>query len=149
VVVALGAAQSHAEKDRAIGIDPIVDIAHVSLVLDGAAFIGGDMAAEKTGGHGLFESGAGQKIAGDLLDHELVEGLVLVEGAHDPVAVGPHLAVVVQVHAVGVAVASGIQPEAGHMLAVARRPEKPVHDLLVSVRRRVLEKGIRFLQGGW
>jgi hypothetical protein len=47
--------------------------------------------------------GRGKEIAGDLLDRELVEGLVLVEGGDDPVAIGPDVAEVVEVEPVGVA----------------------------------------------
>ena len=81
-------------------------------------------------------------VAGELLGQEAVVRLVGVEGAHHPVAVRPHLAVVVQVQAVGVAVAGGVQPEAGLVLAVARRPQQPVHQLLVGLRRRVRQEGI-------
>ena len=46
---------------------------------------------------------------------------VAVERLDDPVAIGPHLAVVVEVQAVRVGVARGIEPVAGAMLALVRR----------------------------
>ena len=73
--------------------------------------------------------------------------LVAVEGVDDPVAVGPDLAVVVEVQAVGVAVAGGVEPEPRHVLAVAGRLEQAVDDLLVSLRRRVGQEGVDLFEG--
>ena len=71
----------------------------------------------------------GQQVAGELLDREPVERQVAVEGADDPVAIGPHLAEVVEVIAVGVGVAGGVEPVAGAVLAPAGRGEQPVDQL--------------------
>ena len=68
----------------------------------------------------LVEGGVGQEVAGKLLDDELIEWLVGVECLDHPVAIGPDLAIVVQVQAVGVAIAGGVKPEPGHVLAVTR-----------------------------
>ena len=91
--------------------------------------------------------GIGQQVAGELLDDEPVERLVGVEGVDDPVAVGPGLAIVVEVQAVGVAVAGGVEPEPRHVLAVAGRVEQAVDDLLVSLLRRVGQERVD-LRGG-
>ena len=133
VVVAAGAAGGQAEEDGAVGIDLVDDVADVDLLLDRAAFVGRNVAAVVAGGDDLVGGRVGQQVAGQLLDDELVEGLVGVEGVDDPVAVGPDLAVVVEVQAVGVAVAGGVEPEPRHVLAVAGRVEQAVDDLLVSV----------------
>ena len=86
--------------------------------------------------------GVGQQVAGELLDDELVERQVAIERPDDPIAVGPHLAVVVEVQAVRVAVAGGVEPEAGHVLAVARRREQPIDRSLVGVGAIVGEEGV-------
>ena len=91
--------------------------------------------------------GIGQQVAGELLDDEPVERLVAVEGPDDPVAVGPDLAVVVQVQAVGVAVPGGVEPEPRHVLAVSGRIEQPVDDLLVGPRGPIGEEGVDLLEG--
>jgi hypothetical protein len=75
----------------------------------------------EAGGDFLLERGVGQEIAGELLDGELVEGFVLVEGADHPVAPRVQLAVAVHLVAVGVGVARGIEPVGGHAFAVMRR----------------------------
>ena len=60
-----------------------------------------------------------QKVAGEVFDCELVEVHVLVEGVDHPVAIGPHLAIVVHMDAVRVGVACVIQPVAAAVLAPA------------------------------
>ena len=84
----------------------------------------------------------GQQIAGELLDRELVERQVPVEGVDHPVAPGPHVALAVDVVAVRVGVAGRVEPRHGHALAVVRRLQQRVDALLVGVRRAVGEKGV-------
>ena len=80
----------------------------------------------------LVERRFGQQVAGQLLDRELVERQVAVERVDDPVAVGPHLAVVVEVDAVRVGVAGRVEPVAAAMLAPVRRRQQLVDELLVG-----------------
>ena len=84
----------------------------------------------------------GQQVAGQLLDRELVERQVAVEGVDDPVAPRPHAAQAVDVVAVRVGVAGRVEPGHGHPLAVARRLQQRVDALLVGVGRRVGEEGV-------
>ena len=83
-----------------------------------------------------------QQIAGELLDRELVERQIAVEGADHPVAPRPHAAIAVDVVAVRVGVAGGVEPRHGHPLAVVRRLQERVDALLVGVGRTVGEKGV-------
>ena len=99
------------------------------------AFVGRDVAAMEAGGDLLVERRIGQQVAGQLLDGELVERQIAVEGLDHPVAIGPDLAVVVDVDAVRVAVAGRVQPVARAMLAVMRRGEIAVDHVFVGVRR--------------
>ena len=62
------------------------------------------------------------------------KGMLRVEGLDHPVAVGPHLAVVVDVDAVRVGVAGRVEPVAGAVFAPLRRCQQAVDQLLVSVR---------------
>ena len=77
----------------------------------------------------------GQQVAGDLLDDELVVGQVAVERVDDPVAIEPDAARLVLLEAVGVGVAGGVEPVPAPALAVVRRGEQPLDQLLVGVRR--------------
>ena len=79
--------------------------------------------------------GVGEQVAGDLLDGELVERQVVVHRRDHPVAPGPHRARGVGLVAVGVGVAGGVEPVERHALAVARRGQQAIHDLLVGVGR--------------
>ena len=69
-------------------------------------------------------------------------GRLSLNALHHPVAVGPHLPLVVEVQAVRVGVAGHVEPVAGHLLAEARRREVAIDHLLVGVRRRVGEERI-------
>ena len=62
-----------------------------------------------------------QQVAGDVFDHELVEGQVGVEGADDVVAVAPGVGdVEVELVAVRLGVADQVEPVAAPALAVVR-----------------------------
>ena len=97
-------------------------------------FVRGHVAALEAGGDALVERGFGQQIAGQLFDGELVERQIAVEGRDHPVAIRPDLAVIVDVDAVRVAVARGVQPVAGAVFAVMRRGQVAIHHALVSIR---------------
>ena len=86
-----------------------------------------------------------QQIAGELLDRELIEPLVVVERLDDPIAVGPHRALVVEVKAVRVPIPRLIQPRTRHLLAVARRRQQPVDHPLIRVRCLIRNERLHFL----
>ena len=142
VVVAAGAADGETEEKGAEGVGAVFDIADVNFLLDGAALGGGDVGAVEAGGDELGGGGIGEEVAGELLGDEVGPGFVVVEGVDDPVAVGIELAVVVEVEAVGVAVADGVEPVAGHVFAVAGGGEEAVDELGIGVGGGVLEKGL-------
>ena len=76
----------------------------------GAPFEVDHHVAMKPAGDLLLERGAGQQVAGDLLDGEAVERQVAVEGVDDPFAILPDVAMVVDVIAVGVGIAGQVEP---------------------------------------
>ena len=75
----------------------------------------------------------GSRSPANLLDDELVVGQVAVERVDDPVAVEPDLARLVLLVAVAVGVAGRVEPVPRPALAVVRRGEQPVDQLLVGV----------------
>ncbi|EDY22388.1 hypothetical protein CfE428DRAFT_0513 [Chthoniobacter flavus Ellin428] len=87
----------------------------------------------EAGGDQLRWRGMRQQVAGDLLDGELIERHVSVEGLDHPVAIGPSFDVVIQVHAVRVGIAGGIQPVTRPVLAVVRRGHQLIDQLLVTI----------------
>ncbi len=116
VVMAGRAARREAKPDAAHGVHAVGGVDRFVFLGDRAALTGGGEAAEKPGGHVLVECAVGQHVAGELLGGELVPFHVLVESPHHPIAVGPDGAVVVDVDAVRVGVAGGIQPMPGEVL---------------------------------
>src|SRR5262249_3401655 len=124
---------AQAEEDGAVGIDLIDYVADIDLLVDRAALAGGDVAAVVAGGDKLIGGRIRKQITSQLLDDEAVERHVGIEGPNDPVAVWPVFAVVVKVQPVRAAVAGGVEPVASHVLAVARRVQQAIDDLLVSV----------------
>jgi len=89
------------------------------------------------GGDVLLLGRPGQQVPGDLLHREAVEGQVPVEGPDDPVAVGPHLAVIVEVQAVGVGVAGRVEPVARAVLTPLRGVHEAIDPALVGVGARI------------
>ena len=116
VVVADRAAHAHAEPGLAEGLGAVAGVEDLVLLVDEPALVGGDVAAKEARGHPLLQGRVREEVAGQLLDGELVEGHVGVEGADDPVAVRPDVPVVVEVNAVGVRVARDVEPLPGAVL---------------------------------
>ena len=85
VVVALGAAHGQPHKGGPHGVDPIHHVLVEVLVRIGAALVIGHVVAHEASGHPLTDGRIGQEIARQLLDGELIEGLVGIEGIDHPV----------------------------------------------------------------
>ena len=145
--MALRAGHGHAEPGDASRGHAIDDVEIEILGLDDAAFVAGHDVAVKAARDLLLDGGLGQKIAGDLLDGELAERHVRVEGVHDPFAPEPHVAQRVVVIAAGVAVTGEVEPRHGEALAEMRALEQPVHDFLESGGRAVFHKVIHLRDG--
>ena len=147
MIVTLRAGHGHAEPGHAGRGHAIDDVEIEILGLDDAAFVAGHDVAVKAARDLLLDGGLGQQIAGDLLNGELAERHVRVEGVHDPFAPEPHVAQRVIVVAAGVAVAGEVEPRHGQALAEMRALEQPVHDFLESCRRAVFHKLIHLRDG--
>src|SRR5690606_26955482 len=88
-------------------------------------------------------------IARDLLGDEAVVGLVLVERAHDPIAVLPRERPIrVGAESVGLGVADDVEPEAPLPFAERGRCEQAVDETLPAVRARVALERLDVL-GRW
>ena len=88
MIVALGAGDRHAEPCCAERADAIDDVEVEIFLGNDAAFVGGHHVAHEAAGDLVVDRRVGQQIAGNLLDGELIEWLIVVERIHDPVA--PH-----------------------------------------------------------
>ncbi len=103
-----GAGRGHAVHHR---FDAKLLVVHAPFLVD-------ERVTMKTRGDPLFARRVGQKIAGQLLDRELIEGHVRVERANHPIAIRPHHANRVDRIPVRVRVARLIQPMSAPTLAV-------------------------------
>ena len=147
MIVAAGASHRQPQPDgrsRLYAIDHIFDGV---LFGNDSAFPIAAMVAIETAGDLLLESSVWQHVSGDLLNRELIEGHVLVEGINDPIAPPPHASLGIRLIAVGIGISRRIQPAARHLLGVARGLEQTIDYLFVSIGRAVSEKGIHFGRG--
>src|SRR4029079_9023223 len=87
------------------GGDAVDDGVDAELLEVDPAFLVDRGVAVEAGGDLLLQGRAGAEVAGDLVDRELVEGHVAVQGVDDPVAVLPDRARGVDAVPVGVGVA--------------------------------------------
>ena len=90
-----------------------------------------------------------QKVAGDLLAHELVVRQITIDDVDNPVAVAPRLRDrMIGVLAGGVGIADEVQPVPSPALAVVWRLQEAVNNRLISQRRAVGKKGLDFFHRG-
>ncbi len=123
VVVALSTPGRQPHPDGGGRADSVGDVFDAVLLRDDAGLFGDHVVAVEAGRDALLDRRVRQQVACELLDGELIEGHVRVEGVDDPISPAPHEPLVVREVAVRVGVASLIEPVAGLMLAVARRSE--------------------------
>ena len=109
--MALDATEGGALPDGPGGVDAIDDGGEAVFLIIGSALGIGLGIAMETGGDAVFERGVREKISGEGLEGELIEGHVGVETADEPVAPRPNLAAIVLFVALRVGVAGQIQPE--------------------------------------
>ena len=147
VVVALGAGEGHAEPRRAQRAHAVHEIDVQVLGINDSALVGGHHVAHETAGHLLLHGRVRQEIAGELLDGEAVERLVVIERFHHPVAPQPRFAERVVVVTRAVRVPREVEPRHREPLTEMRRRQQTVHDVFVGARRFVGEEGIHLGEG--
>ena len=126
VRVALGALESETEPCGSGGGDAVGDCVEAEFEGIDAALLVEHGITVKAGGDDVIRVVAGEQVAGQLGDGELVERHVGVERADDPVAVWPDFAGAVFFVAIGIGVACEVEPFAGPAFAVLRRSEEAV-----------------------
>src|SRR5688572_5961104 len=89
--MALAAAHGQAEPDRPRRVDAIDDRADAKLILIDAAFGVERRVAMEAGRQPLLKRRLAEQVPGQLLDRELVERQVAIDGVNDPVPIAPGL----------------------------------------------------------
>ncbi len=131
VVVASGAAEGESEKGAADGVDPFLpffgdgDADDLGRELQFFPIAGAE--ADETEGGVVLRPGIGEKVVGELADHKLIVGEVVVEGRDDPVAVEKRRALGIQPRFGDVGVAGEVEPVPSPALAVVGRGEEFLH----------------------
>ncbi len=148
VVVAARAAVGHAEERGRHGIGDVVEqllaalhqIAGIALIRKVPIEAGGDQRGRIVGI---------ELVAGDLLLHEAIVGLVLIEGIDHVVAIPPDVgARLIALEPFAIGVACEIQPVARPAFAVARRSQQAVYYLGERVGRGVGVESLHFFGRG-
>jgi hypothetical protein len=140
VVVAFAAAHGRAEPRPRQGADAVGGVFGQVFLGLRAAFAGFHIEAVVAAGDFLFGGGMGQKVARDLLDGELVEGLVGVERVNHIITIRKIALDLVAVIAHRVGEPHRVQPRDGHAFAVMRRSQQAVHLPFVSLGAVVPQK---------
>ena len=140
VGVTLGAVQGEAQPGGSHGRDPVFHGLGTVFLGITAAFVVDLGVAVEPGGDALGEGRSRQQIARQLVDGELVEGLIAVEGLDHPLAIGPDGPGQIHLIAIRIGIAGQVEPAAGHVFSVVRRGEQPVDQILIGPGRGVGEK---------
>jgi len=84
--------------------------------------------------HVLVVSRMWQQISSQLFDDKLIERQVGIEGFDHPIAPSPHVAIAVNLVAVGIGIPRRLEPPERHPLPVTRAAQQPINYLLVGLR---------------
>ena len=141
VVVAFATSHRRAEPGRGHRAHAVGRVLGQILLGLRAAFASHHIETIEARGDELFLRRAGQQIAGDLFDGELVEQLIPVERINHVVAVRKDALVLVAVITHRVGEPHHVQPRHRHALAEVRRLEQTVHLAFVSFGTRIVEIG--------
>ena len=146
VIVARSALPGEAQpvlhrRRRALGC-----VAKELLGINRSALARGHVAAVVSARDFLYVGAVENEIARELLDGELVKRLITIERADHPVAVKPHLPLIVQMLTVCVAIAREVEPPMRHVFAKSRRRQQARDDLLIRLRRFICEKSGHLLR---
>ena len=147
MVVATSATDGQAEPGLAGGLEAIDDGFDEPFLSDVAALAIETGVAIEPGGDELIAGGIGQEIAGELVDGELVEGLIAIEGFDHPVAPGPHVAGTVGLKSIAVGVAGEVEPLGRHAFPITRGGEEAIDPFLVGIGRGVGEELLHLARG--
>ena len=147
MVVALAAGHCGAHPGAHRGVDPVDHRRRADLLVHGSPLGVGERVAVEGGGDPVVARGAGQKIAGELADRELVKRQIGVTGLDHPVAIGPDLPRRIGGEAGAIGIAGQIEPLPGLMFAGAFIHQQPLDEPLHCLGARVCHKPINLLRG--
>ena len=147
MVVAAGTVDRQAEKHLPRGRHDVVEPVVAELLAVGRLVVPDAEPVVARRDEGVTR-GLGQFVTGQLLDYELVIGLVVIERPDDVIAIPPGMRLVaVAFEGVCVGIANQIEPVSSPLLAVMLAGKEAVNHLLPGVGRVVGEEVADFLLG--
>ena len=146
VVVAGGAAGGLAEPHGAHGPDAVGEHPRLVVLRLGTPFLGCQQESIECRRDPRLLARVREEIAGQLLDREPVEGLVVVEASDHVVAVRPHVPRGVAVVADRIGEPHDVEPADRHPLTVVRVGKHPLHEPAIGVGSRIAHEGIDLLR---
>ena len=90
----------------------------------------------------LGQGGVGNQVSRQLLDGELIEGLIAIKSINDPIAVEPHAARDIGRVSGRISISRGIQPILSHAFTVSRRSHPAIDQSLVGIGTLVLKEAV-------
>ena len=120
MIVALAAVRGQPKVNPTESLHSVSRVDRPVLCVDCPAFVGRHVAALKPRCDQLVTGWIVQQVTGKLLDRELIEGHVFVVSLDDPIAIRPHLTIVIEVHPVRVSVSRRVEPIASSMFSPGR-----------------------------
>ncbi len=148
VAMALGAAHRQPHPDLHRGFDAVLDRRHAKLLVVGPALVVGHRVAMKRRGQLLVVRGAGQQVARQLLDGELVERSIRVERFDHPIAISPNRAQRVGTVTLAVGIAGQVEPHPSPAFAIGRIGQRPIDHSLIGPGLLVIDKSRGLLGRG-
>ena len=147
VLMAASAAEAQPHPNHPHGLDPVDDVLGAPLLVDRASLGVDAVITVKTRGDQLVVGRLVEQIPGELLDGELIEGLVGVERPDHPVSPGPLAVLEVVVIAMAVSIAGAVKPPGRQALSEARRCQQAIDRLRIRLWCLIREEGVQLFQG--
>src|ERR1700677_3065761 len=129
-----------AQKRSPIRLSPLPRDVDPYRLGNRAALVAADPRTDVSAGDDLVQVAGRQHIARNLLLGKLVERLVAVARLDQGFAIGPGVPVIVQVQSIAIGIASVIKPITSPLFAVSRAGQQTIHNVLVSLRRLILNR---------
>ena len=148
VVVAAATIEGQGQPDCAGGLGHIHDVVDTVLLGDAPTLTINGVVTQEAGGKALLRGSVRQKVACKLPDGEVVPRDVAIEGVDNPVSPRPHCTFAITLIAVGVSIASGVEPWPGHALTIGGIGQEAVDKLLVRVGSPVIEESGALFRSG-
>ena len=149
MVMAAGATDCQTQPDRERRIDPVDYIFNLILLWNDASFGIAAVIAIETGSNPLLQCRLGEQVTRELLNRELVEGHIGIEGIDHPVPPTPHRSGTIVLITTGICIPRGVEPNQAHAFTKMLRIQKSINNSLIGIRGIISQKTLNLFQRWW